>query len=283
MIDAHVHLWDPSKRDYPWLDPSSAIGRPFTLGDLETASAETDFEAAILVQTLACQEETADFLATAERSHLIAGVVGWVDLLSDHVRESITRLRDGPGGVKLVGIRHQAEDEDDPGWLLRPTVVRGVSEVFEAGLAFDLLVREREMPAAIRLVEHLRGGRFVLDHVAKPRVAVGAIEPWASYLTDLADHPEVACKLSGLVTEAGPWWREAAIARYAEHAISLFGSSRLMFGSDWPVCQVVASYREVAALAVGILAPLPATQRLQVMTETACHWYGLDCHSSPKG
>jgi L-fuconolactonase len=184
----------------------------------------------------------------------IAGVVGWADLTSPGVADEIARLRAGPGGGRLVGIRHLVESEPDPDWLRRPDVRRGLQAVGAAGLPYDLLVRPAQLPAALAVTGELDDVRFVLDHGAKPPIASGRYEPWASMISDLAARPNVVCKLSGLVTEAGPGWRPAQIAPYIDHLLDRFGPGRLMFGSDWPVCTLAASYAHVVALARGALA-----------------------------
>jgi L-fuconolactonase len=180
-------------------------------------------------------------------------VVGWVDLIAG-TADSLARLRNEPGGDLLIGIRHQAQDEPDPDWLSRPPVQRGLRAVGDAGLAYDLLVRPAQLPAAIRAVSDLGDVQFVLDHGAKPDIAAGRREPWSSLIGQLARRPNVACKLSGLVTEAGPGWEPAQLAPYADRLLDCFGPGRLMFGSDWPVCTLAASYGEVLQLATTVLA-----------------------------
>jgi L-fuconolactonase len=186
---------------------------------------------------------------------LVAGVVGWADLTSPAVADEIGRLRAGPGGDLLVGIRHMVQDEPDPDWLGRPDVRRGLRAVGAAGLAYDLLVRPPQMPAALAVTGALGDVRFVLDHGAKPEIASGRFEPWASLIRDLAARPNVSCKVSGLVTEAGRGWRPGQIAPYVDHLLDCFGPDRLMFGSDWPVCTLAAGYAEVVAVARDVMAP----------------------------
>lgn len=185
---------------------------------------------------------------------LVAGVVGWADLTSPAAADEIGRLRAGPGGDLLVGIRHLVQDEPDPDWLGRPDVRRGLWAVGAAGLPYDLLVRPGQLPAALAVTGALGDVRFVLDHGAKPEIAHGRLEPWASLIRDLAARPNVSCKVSGLVTEAGPGWRPSQIAPYVDHLLECFGPGRLMFGSDWPVCTLAAGYAEVVAVARGALA-----------------------------
>jgi L-fuconolactonase len=202
-------------------------------------------------------------------------VVGWVDLTAPDVGEALDRLRALPGGELLVGIRHQVQDEEDPDWLSRPEVRRGLRAVAGAGLAYDLLVLVPQLAAARAAVRDLPAARFVLDHAAKPAIAGGSVEPWATELAALARLPNVTCKLSGLVTEAR-WeaWDAAAIRPYAEHVLGAFGPERVMFGSDWPVCELAATYAQVRELADALLEGLSPAERDAVLGGTAARAYG---------
>jgi L-fuconolactonase len=255
IVDAHHHVWDPAAARHAWLDCLPALNRPFSPADFERVGTPEGVAASVLVQVLASAEETEGFLALAAASDLVAGVVGWADLTSPAVADEIARLRAGPGGDLLAGIRHLVQDEPDPDWLGRPDVRRGLRAVGAAGLPYDLLVRPGQLPAALAVTGALGDVRFVLDHGAKPDIASGRLEPWASLIRDLAARPNVSCKVSGLVTEAGPGWRRGQIAPFLDHLLDCFGPGRLMFGSDWPVCMLVAGYAEVVAVARDALAP----------------------------
>jgi L-fuconolactonase len=277
IVDAHHHLWDPAARRHAWLDEIPALNRPFGLADFARAAGREGVTASVLVQVLASVAETAEFLALAAPGDLVKGVVGWVDLTSAAVADQIARLRAGPGGSRLVGIRHLVQDEPDPDWLRRPDVHRGLIAVGAAGLAYDLLVRPGQLPAALAVTGALADVRFVLDHGAKPGIAADRREPWASQIADLAARPNVSCKVSGLVTEAGPGWRPAQIAPYIDHLLDCFGPGRLMFGSDWPVCTLVASYRDVVAVALdGLVARLGPSELDAVFARNAIAAYGLE-------
>jgi len=206
IIDAHHHVWDPRTARHAWLDELPQLNRPFGLADFEHASAPEGVTASVLVQVLPSAAETADFLALADgAAGRIAGVVGWADLASEGVADELARLRSLPGGDRLVGIRHLVQDEPDPDWLRQPAVRRGLQAVGAAGLSYDLLIRPAQLPAALHVTQ-LDGVRFVLDHGAKPDIASGRLEPWAKLMTQLARRPNVVCKLSGMVTEAGAAW-----------------------------------------------------------------------------
>ena len=193
---------------------------------------------------------------------VIAGVVGWVDLTARDVGSVLAELGENP---HLVGIRHQAHDEPDPAWLLRDDVLRGLAAVRDAGLAYDLLVRPRELPAALEVARRLPGLRLVIDHAAKPPVASGKLEPWRTLMAPLAGLEQVSCKVSGLVTEADrERWTPDDLVPYVTYLVEWFGEGRLLFGSDWPVCLLAATYDEVVAAcehALGDLAPLGANSR----------------------
>ena len=250
IVDAPHHFWDPRRRDYPWMgDELSPIRRPFAPDDLRPELVQNNVDRTVLVQTVSSLDETREFLETASQTDFVAGVVGWVDLTDPSVAELIASLRSAKGGDRLVGIRHQVHDEPDASWLLRDDVQRGIAAVGAAGLVYDVLVRTRELPAALATVRAHPEMRFVIDHAAKPRVAGGAWDiAWEKALAPLADEPNVSCKLSGLVTEAD-WktWTREQLRPYLERVLDWFGPGRCMFGSDWPVCLLAADYAEVVA------------------------------------
>jgi L-fuconolactonase len=278
IIDAHHHVWDPATRDHGWLaDPALApVRRPFAVPDLAPAAAAAGVGATVLVQVLPSVAETAEFLAVAAAEPLVAGVVGWVDLTAPDVADTIAALRDGPGGGALAGIRHLVQGEENPAWLNRPDVVRGLRAVADAGLAYDLLTLPHQLPAAIDVARALPGLTFVLDHLSKPPVASGALEPWATRVRALAAAPNVVAKLSGLVSEARPDWTVADLRPYAEVALEAFGPDRVMFGSDWPVCLAAATYDQVFAAAAELTAGLSETERDAVFAGTARRAYRLE-------
>jgi L-fuconolactonase len=283
IVDAHHHIWDPRARRHAWLDGLPALNHAFGLADFERASEPERVTASVLVQVLASTEETEEFLALAAGPGPVAGVVGWTDLTSPAVGDEIARLLALPGGNWLAGIRHLVQDEPDPDWLRRPEVRRGIRAVGAAGLVYDLLVRPHQLPAALAVTGELADVTFVLDHGAKPPIASGALEPWASQIGELAARPNVSCKVSGLVTEAGPGWRPARIVPYLDHLVDAFGPGRLMFGSDWPVCTPAASYAEVVSLARDALAVRLGPAELDAVFRTnAISTYRLDGERAPR-
>ncbi len=254
--------------------------------DLRAATRAAGIDATIAVQTRAAIDETIEFLQSPAP---VAGVVGWVDLTAPDVADTIDSLRSGPGGHRLVGIRHQVHDEADPNWLDRSDVRRSIHAVVAAGLPYDILVRTRELASAIRLVRDIPQGHFVLDHLAKPpltrRVDSPEMAAWSSALRDLASHPNVVAKLSGLISEA-EWstWSIDSLRPAVLVALDAFGPHRLMFGSDWPVCLVAASYSEVLNAATTLLAELSADELAAVLGVNAIATYHLDIdHLSTEG
>lgn len=278
VVDAHHHVWDLSVRDQDWItgEELAPLRRDFTLADLEPEARANGVCATVLVQTVTVPEETPEFLALADGSDLVAGVVGWTDLTAPDIADTLAALRELPGGDRLVALRHQVQGEPDPRWLLRADVQRGLAAVADAGLAYDLVVQPHQLPAAVHAAELLPGLTFVLDHVGKPPVATGELHPWADDLRALAARPNTVCKLSGLVTEADPHdWTVKDLRPYAETALDAFGPDRLMFGSDWPVCRLVATYTEVVETALVLVDGLADDERDAILATTAERVYGL--------
>ncbi|MFL5679045.1 MAG: amidohydrolase family protein [Chloroflexota bacterium] len=276
-VDAHHHFWDPRRSVYPWMTPDlDAIRLPFGPDDLRPLLDAAGIDRSILVQTRGLAVETEEFLATAAATPFVAGVIGWVDLTAPDVADAIARLRSLHGGAKLVAIRHQVHDEPDAEWLDRPDVHRGIAAVEAAGLPYDLLIRPREMPAALRTVAAFPGLRFIVDHIAKPPIADAAMEPWATGIRALAASDNVTCKLSGMVTEAD-WatWKAADLAPFVDVVLEAFGPDRLMYGSDWPVCLLAAPYDRVVATARELTAELTRSERDRVFGGTATEVYSL--------
>jgi L-fuconolactonase len=276
-IDAHHHLWDLSVRPQPWTDGLPVLRRSFGLDDLLPSLRRHAIDGTVLVQTVVEAAETPEMLALAAGSEQVLGVVGWVDLTAPgpEVAAELSRLRALPGGDRLVGIRHQVQQETDPQWLLRPEVIEGLRQVADAGLVYEILVTRHQLDAAIAVVPRVPGLRFVLDHAGKPAIADGELDPWRRQITELAAHPQVAAKLSGLVTEASDDWTVKDLEPYADHLLESFGADRVMAGSDWPVCLLRASYDEVTMVTDELLSGLNAAERADVLGETAVRWYGL--------
>ncbi|MFC4466537.1 amidohydrolase family protein [Streptomyces xiangluensis] len=278
IVDAHHHVWDLSVRDQDWITGPELqpLRRNFTLTDLEPETRAAGVDRTVLVQTITVPEETPEFLALAEETELIGGVVGWTDLTRPDVADELARLAELRGGAYLRGIRHQVQGEPDPEWLLRPDVRRGLTAVAAAGLVHDLVVLPHQLPACVKAAESHPELTFVLDHLGKPPIATGELEPWASHVRVLAALPNTVCKLSGLVTEADPQsWTVSDLAPYADTVLQAFGPSRLMFGSDWPVCTLAATYTQVLDAAEELTSGLSDSERTEVFSGTARRVYAL--------
>jgi L-fuconolactonase len=282
FVDAHHHVWDLTRRPQPWLaEPSlSALRRPFSIADLVADSAAglcgRKLTATVLVQCLPLVAETEEFLHLAERDQLVAGVVGWVDLTDPQVGGQLDRLRTLPGGQLLVGIRHLVQAESDPRWLLRRDVRRGMDQVAERGLCYDLLILPHQLAAAATLAEETPHLQLVLDHAAKPPLRSGDLGEWTKGIRSLAAAPQVVCKLSGLITEADhESWSTRDLRPVAKVLLEEFGPQRLMFGSDWPVCRVAGGWAAWASAAEELLAPLSPADLDQVLQGTARRTYGI--------
>ena len=281
-IDAHHHFWDPARYSYPWMagDAMDPVRRMFAPNDLRGPLREANIDGTVLVQTLSSLGETRDFLELAATVDFIYGVVGWVDLTSPTVDDDLDALLDGPTGRWLVGIRHQVHDEPDPDWLRRTDVRRGLAAVQRRGLVYDLLLRARELPAAADTVRNIPDLQFVLDHIAKPRISAGHDDLWTQRMPALAAAPNVAVKLSGMVTEAN-WssWSPEDLRPFVEQVVQWFGAGRLMFGSDWPVCLLAGSYHDVVSALTAALAPMSPTELAQVFGGNAQRVYRLNAVS----
>ena len=253
-------------------DELAPIRRAFGPDDLRPLLERRGIDRTVLVQTRSSVDETRELLATAAATDFVAGVVGWVDLAAPDVADALDALLKARDGRWLVGIRHQVSDEPDPRWLARADVRRGLRAVEAAGLAYDLLLRPRDLPAALEVAREHTGLRLVVDHIAKPRIRDGADPEWAERMAPLSDLPHVHCKVSGLVTEAD-WerWEPGDLAPFVRSVLGWFGAGRLMLGSDWPVCLVAAPYRRVLEVARQLVAGLPDAVR----GENAVRFYGL--------
>lgn len=280
FVDAHQHVWDLAVRDQPWItEEMAAIRRNFTAGELASVLEPHGVRRSVVVQTVTVTQETPELLRLADADGPVAAVVGWTDLTAPDVAGELARLAGLPGGRALRGIRHQVQEEADPDWLTRPAVLRGLRQLADAGLAYDLVVAPEQLPAAVRAASLVPETTFVLDHCGKPPIASGgrgAWEAWTEALRDLAALPNTVCKLSGLVTEAD-WrlWTVADLRPYADIAVEAFGARRLMFGSDWPVCTVASDYTGVLRATERLLAGLSETERARVFGGTAEEVYHL--------
>ena len=272
MIDAHVHVWQIARGDYDWLAGEDvALRRDFTLEDWATAAAPTPVTAAVLVQaTPTAAESTFVRSVAAANPDRVVGVVGWAALEDADAPARVAELAEDP---VVVGVRPWLQAIEDPSWILRADVARGLAAVEEAGLVYEALALPVHLSRLVELVERRPGLRVVLDHAAKPDIAHGALDAWAADLGRLAAAGPVVCKLSGLLTEAGSRTSEADLRPYVETVLTAFGPDRVMWGSDWPVVSTVASYADWHTMARALV---PAADHDAVFADTARRAYGLE-------
>lgn len=277
-IDSHHHVWDLSVREQGWmvgeaLDP---IKKNFSINDLRQAIAGCGIEKTVVVQTVTNYDETPELLELAEDDELVAGVVGFLKIDSGDAISHLDKYESMRGFKHLVGIRDIAHDYEDIGYLAKPKVVENVQELGRRGLVYDLLTKTPHMQAAIDLVKQSPGTQFVLDHISKPYMAKGEMQPWADKLRELASFENVVIKVSGLFTEAD-WknWKAEDFWPYLEHVTNLFTPARMMFGSDWPVCLLAATYRQSIDLMEQFTKSFSDAERKDFWAGTANRTYNL--------
>jgi L-fuconolactonase len=276
IIDAHQHFWQvDGPFDTRWLrDPAkAAICRDFLPNDLAPHLAATGVQYSVFVQTQHDLAENRWALDLADRYPFIAGVVGWVDLASPACEEQLLEMRRRP---KFVGVRHIVQDEPDDDFVVRPAILRGLKVLEKHGVPFDMLFYVKHLRHATTLAREFPGLSLILDHLAKPHIKAGRIDDWLPHLQAAAKYPNVSCKLSGMVTEAD-WrsWKAADLAPYVRAALDHFGPQRCLFGSDWPVCELAATYEQTHAALVDALGPLSSTERAAIFGENAQRVYKL--------
>jgi L-fuconolactonase len=279
VVDAHQHFWTYDPREYDWIgDDLAAIRRDFLPEDLAREIQAAGVDAVVSVQARQTLEETRWLLDLAERNDFVAGVVGWVPLASASVADTLAELAASP---KLRGVRHVLQGEPDPDYAARPDFDRGIASLHGFGLAYDVLVYERQLPAAIALVDRHPDQVFVVDHAAKPRIRDAVLSPWRERMRELARRPNVFCKLSGMATEADlRGWTRASLEPYADVVLEAFGPARSMFGSDWPVCLAACPYSRWLATVRELCGRLSAAEQEMVLGGTARRAYRLDVPSA---
>ncbi len=273
-IDAHQHFWKLKEFNYPWLTSElTTLYRDFEPADLKPSLDENSVSGTIVVQATHSRAEAEWFLRLANENSFIKGVVGWVDLAAYDLDEQLEMLAaKGP----LCGIRHQVHDEADPRWLLQGKILRGLRLVAHKELVYDLLLRPPHLKILPELFEAVPNMRWVIDHLAKPEIKSGQLEPWLSDLKRAAAYPNVYCKVSGMITEADQQnWTVADLRPYFEAVLRLFGPSRLLFGSDWPVCLLAGNYSQVNQAMTELTASLSETEQAAIWAQTAHGVYKL--------
>lgn len=273
-IDAHQHFWDLNRLSYPWMpEGESVLKRDFLPEHLLPKYERNRFDGCVTVQAAALDAETDWLLELAGEHDFIKGVVAWVDLASPDLPKRLDNLQRDP---YFVGVRHPVHDEQDGRWLLRSDVIEGLRELARRNIPYDLLVRPQHLPIVPELAERVPGLRMVIDHIAKPRIAEGLMEPWARDMERCSSIPGMHVKLSGMVTEARiPGWTMDDLKPYVAHVMNLFPPERLMYGSDWPVCLLAGTYKTVLAAFTQSIGAQPQPVRNAILGETAMRFYGL--------
>jgi L-fuconolactonase len=273
-VDTHQHFWKYNENDYPWMSAEmAALRRDFEPPDLQPLLRECGIDATVAVQARQSLQETEWLLELAREYDFIRGVVGWVDLCSPQAGAQLERFA---ASETLRGVRHVIHDELDDEFMLRRDFLAGISLLAEFELTYDLLIFPKHLPFATELVRSYPAQPFVVDHIAKPSIRNREIQPWLAGLQRLAAFPNVFCKVSGMVTEA-PWntWQAEDLDVYMDAVFNAFGSSRILIGSDWPVCTLAGSYTRVMDIPKNYLARLSVDEQNAVWCENPRAFYGL--------
>ena len=277
-IDSHHHVWDLAIHPQDWMqgpefDP---IRQNFSMADLHEQSSGTGVEKFVVVQTVMNYKETPDLLDLALQDPMLVGVVGFLRMDSAEAISHLDSFQAHEGAKYLVGIRDIAHHYLDPKYLEIPQVIKNCQELGKRGIAYDLLTKTPQLPSAIALVAACPETVFVMDHISKPYIAAGTIEPWATSMRELAKFPNVFCKVSGLVTEADLHkWKTADFVPYLDLILEIFGASRSMFGSDWPVCRMGGSYKEIVKLVEDLTISLSDSEKEDLWCNAVTKAYGL--------
>lgn len=273
-IDSHQHFWKYDPVRDAWItDNMKVIQRDFYPYDLASVLIENKIDGCVSVQADQSEQETLFLLNHANQHDFIKGVVGWVDLCAGHVSE---RLEYFSQFEKMKGFRHIVQAEPDNQFLLRPDFGMGITALQQRGFTYDILVYPKQLPAAIEFVKRFPNQPFVIDHMAKPFIREGRLDNWTSYIKELAQFDNVYCKLSGLVTEAD-WkgWKPENFTPYLDIVLESFGSNRVMYGSDWPVCLVASTYGQQVRVVEQYIAQLSIHEQQAIMGGNAILFYKL--------
>jgi L-fuconolactonase len=275
IVDSHQHFWQVGRFDYPWMTPEvEVLCQDYLPPNLAPILRARGVEKTVLVQASNSLAETRWLLDLADQNSFIGGVVGWVDLTATNCEDQLAEFTARP---RFKGVRHLVESEPADDWLAQPAVITNLDKLARRDLAFDLLVHTRHLRFATSLAERCPGLRLVVDHLAKPPIARREIDEWSRGLKKLAAHQNVWCKLSGLVTEAN-WtsWQVEDLQRYVDLGLEYFGAQRMMFGSDWPVCRLAASYDQVLNAAQALVSDLSEIDKRRIFAGNALEFYRIE-------
>jgi L-fuconolactonase len=271
LLDSHQHFWTYSAAEYGWIPEGTPLQRDCLPGDVAELQMSLGIGGCIAVQARQSLEESRWLLELADRDPRVKAVVGWVDLRSAEVAKDLAELSKHP---RFRGVRHIVQSEPDDRFMLQPEFLRGIGELKAFGLTYDILVFPRQLPAAIELVAKFPKQPFVLDHIAKPLIKDGTMEPWCTQIRELAKAPNLMCKVSGIVTEADHQaWTSDDLRPYLDVIFEAFGPERLMWGSDWPVCLLAGSYERVFRVIDEYASVLSAEQRAALFGGNCARFY----------
>jgi L-fuconolactonase len=277
-IDSHHHVWDLSVRPQTWMkgDELKPISRSILMDELEPELEKAKIDFTVIVQTVPTPDETPEFLDLSLTHPKICAVVGWLDLESIDIRPQLEKYLSHPGAKNLVSIRDIAQDKPDPNWFLREDVIKNIHQIAEYGLTFDILTKPLQLAAAVEMVKQSPQNTFVLDHISKPYIAKSEMQPWADQISEIASHENVFVKVSGLFTEAN-WhnWNHQTFAPYLDHILNTFTPARMMFGSDWPVCLLAATYTDTINLMEEFVKEFSVSEQELFWANTAKRAYKL--------
>ena len=274
IVDSHQHFWDLSRFNYEWMGADSPLRVNRSPSELRSLMGAANVEYTVLIQAHSSIEETRWLLEIANEQNFVLGVTGWVDLTDPKVGNVLDHLQENK---YLKGVRHIWEDESDPSWLLTSGAVEGLKEVQRRDLIYEFLVRPPNLKYIPRIMEQVPDLRAVLDHIAKPAISEKKREPWLSDLGEVAKCGDLFCKISGMVTEADHLnWSVDELKPYVDDVLGLFDHDRLMFGTDWPVCTLAASYESVVQATKALLNDVPEEGKALILRDTAIDFYRLD-------
>ena len=274
IIDSHQHFWNYEPEKHSWIDDEmSVIRRDFLSDDLQKVFTENGVDACVAVQADQTTEETDFLISIAENNNFVKGVVGWADLRSESIEEDLLKYKK----YDIVkGFRHVVQGEQDHNFMLRPEFLRGIELLGKYDLCYDILIFPHQLGATLEFVKKFPNQKFVIDHIAKPYIKDGFFEGWAVMMREIAKHQNVYCKISGMITEADYMtWTPEQVHPYMKLVLESFGASRVMYGSDWPVCLVAGNYSMVKALVTDFITDLCQEQQNAIMGGNAAKFYNL--------
>jgi len=274
IIDSHQHFWNYEPLKHAWIDENmSTIRKDFLPNDLEQVYAENEIDGCVAIQADQTLVETDFLLKLASNNNFIKGVVGWVDLRASNIETVLETYKEQK---KLKGFRHVVQGEPDHNFLLRPNFLKGISVLEKYDYTYDILVFPHQLGATLEFVKQFPNQKFVIDHIAKPYIKDGFYEGWATLMKAIAKHENVYCKISGMVTEADyNNWTQLHLQPYMELVLKSFGSKRVLYGSDWPVCLVAGNYAQIKKIVTDFISELSETEQSNIMGHNAIQFYNL--------